>query len=433
MAFASSIQEGQIPVGCQLCEGGNKIQWKCIKCCSLMCDKCKDSTHLKIAKDHKILNINDIGKPEGPKDSIIFRYFKCYEHSHQDCCLFCNTCNKLICPTCITTKVHKEHELIEEEAYNKGKVELNPEQQSEIKLEISKEYTTDLQNIQYIAVCSGGSMWMGDNLKSKLQHVKLRENKPEVITSSNTKIYGIAKTHLNNILVTTTGETKLKLINTTGEITDSRYDVKPLYPISIHVTSDHRVIIGAKSPGEPFPATGRRVVVVMDPEGKQLEEYEHDNHKKPLFSLPRFHTSTKRLFTYPYCVSSTSNGNVCVVDWLDYDGKGRVEVLSPGGNILGTYTGHPEVNTKKDPFKPRGILTTPSDNIVVTDMNNHSFHILTDQGQSITYYNLRDMGILYPFSLALSATGTIYIGCVSEEGSPDTTKANIYELNYSGF
>ncbi|XP_063409711.1 uncharacterized protein LOC134692972 [Mytilus trossulus] len=263
-------------------------------------------------------------------------------------------------------------------------------------------------------------MWMADNTGSKLQHVKLRENKTEVITSLNTQIWGMAKTHSNNILVTT-GETKLKLINAvTGEITDSKYDVKPLYPINVHVTSDHRVIIGAKSSGKILPVTGRRVVVVMDQEGKQLKEYEHDNHNK-------------QLFTCPLCVTSTSNGNICVVDMLDYDFRGRVVVLSPGGDILGTYTGHPDVNTEEKPFEPKGILTTPSDNIVVTDVENHLLHILTDQGQIITYYNLSDIGILGPYFLALSTSGTIYIGCVNKRGSPDTTKAKLFELNFSGF
>ncbi|XP_076085344.1 uncharacterized protein LOC143056144 [Mytilus galloprovincialis] len=437
MAFASSIQKGQIPVGCQLCEGGNKIKWKCHTCESLMCDKCKDGVHRKNGKDHKILNINEIRKPDGSKDTIIFSEIKCEEHSNQACCLFCNTCNKFICLKC-TTKFHNGHELIEEEDYNKGKVELKPKQKSEIKLEISKVYTTDLTDIHLIAVCSDGSLWMADNQRSKLQHVKLRGNRTEVITSLNTRIYGMAKTDSNNILVITTerGETKLKLINTmTGEMTYSRYDVKPLYPITIHVTSDHKVIIGATSGKDPFPVKGRRVVVVLDQEGKQLQEYEHENHKKQLFSLPRFLTSisTKRLFTYPAFVTCTSNGNICVMDWLDKDFRARVVVLSPGGDILGTYTGRPDVKTGDKPFKLCGILTTPSDNIIVTDAGNHLLHILTDQGQIITYYNLHDMGILYPFSIALSMTVTIFIGCFYERGSTDTTKAKLYELNFSGF
>lgn len=229
-------------------------------------------------------------------------------------------------------------------------------------------------------------------------------------------------------------ETNIKLIDTiTGKITDSVYDVKPLYPISIHVTSDRRVIIGAKSSGKLFPAIGRRAVIVLDQEGKQLEEYEHEKQNKRSFeSLRRFLTINKNLFTYPRRVTSTSNGNVFVVDRLNDDYRGRVVVLSQGGDILGIYNGLPEVNTDKDPFTPRGILTLPSDNIIVTDMDNHLLHILTDHGQIITYYTLQDMGIIYPYSLALSTTRTIYIGCVSEKGCPDNAKAKLYELEYPG-
>ncbi|XP_052081781.1 uncharacterized protein LOC127719595 [Mytilus californianus] len=413
MAFASSIQKGQIPVGCELCKGQNKIQFKCIECELLMCSECMDRVHLRIAKDHQITDIKDIGK------HVTFNEIKCETHKGQTCCLFCQTCKTFICLKCVA-KVHNGHELIEEDDYNEGKVEMKPKQQSKIKFEIFKEYTTDLTSVHDIAVCSDGSMWMGDSTRSKLQHVKLREDRTEVITSLNTKIYGMAKTHSNNILVKTEGETKLKLINPmTEQITDSRFDVKPLYPISIHVTSDHRVIIGALTGGGIVPVTGRSVVVVMDQEGKQLKEYEHDKHNK-------------RLFTFPGYITSTSNGNICVVDWLDNTNRGIVVVLSPGGDILGTYTGHPDVNTEDDPFTPVGILTTPSDNIVVTDTNNHLLHILTDQGQSITYYNLRNMGIIFPYSLALSTSGTIFIGCVNKAGSPDTTKAKLYELEYSG-
>ncbi|CAC5403466.1 Metal tolerance protein 6,Metal tolerance protein 9,Metal tolerance protein 10,Metal tolerance protein 5 [Mytilus coruscus] len=301
-------------------------------------------------------------------------------------------------------KVHNGHELIEEEDYNKGKVMLMPKQMSKIKFEISKEYTTDLTRISLIGLCSDGSMWIGDQTISKLQHVILTENRTEVITSLNIKIFGMALTHSNNFLVVT-DSTKIKLINTMkGQITDSKYDVKPLYPICIHVTSDHHVIIGAKPPGANFSATERRVVVVMDQEGKQLKEYR--NHKKRLFDLPRILTSMKHdkhLFSYPRRITGASNGNICLVDWFSNDDRrGQVVVLSHGGDILGIYTGHPDVNTNNNPFTPVGILTTPSDNIVVTDLDNHLLHILTDQGQLITYCNLREMGILHPYSLALS-------------------------------
>ncbi|CAC5390747.1 unnamed protein product [Mytilus coruscus] len=395
-------------------------------------DKCKGTVHSRIANDHRILDITSIGKQEGSKETFRFSDVQCEVHFDQACCLYCTTCNTLICFKC-SAKVHNGHELIDEEDYNKGKVEITPKQQSKIVFEISEEFTSDTTYLTNIVVLSNGSMWVGDNSKFKLQHVTLRGNSTEVIRSLNIKTDGMAKIHSNNILVTTDDETKLKLIDTiTGQITDSVYDVKPLYPISIHVTSDHRVIIGAKSSGMLFPAIGRRAVIVLDQDGKQLEEYEHEKHNKRSVTLPKFLTINKNLFTYPRHITSTSNGNIFVVDRLDDDYRGRVVVLSQGGDILGTYTGLSEVNTDNDPFTPRGILTLPSDNIIVTDMDNHLLHILTDHGQIITYYTLQDMGIIYPYSLALSTTRTIYIGCVSEKGCPDTAKAKLYELEYPG-
>lgn len=169
----------------------------------------------------------------------------------------------------------------------------------------------------------------------------------------------------------------------------------------------------------------------MNLEGKQLKEFGNRD-------LPRYLTSSKHdkhLFTctYPRRITIASNGNICLVDWFDQDRRGRVVVLSQGGDILGIYTGHPDVHTNHNPFTPVGILTTPSDNIIVTDLNNHLLHILADQGQLIAFYNLRDMGIVHPYSLAMSTSGTLYIGCFIAEGSKKKSKAKLYELNFSGF
>ncbi|CAC5371249.1 unnamed protein product [Mytilus coruscus] len=117
MAFASSIQIGQIPIGCQLCDGGHKIQWKCFDCNLLICERCRDGVHLRIAKDHRIRNIKDVDEDERYPEAITFSDNKCEEHKGNACCLFCKTCKKLICPICIA-KVHNGHQLIEEGEYN---------------------------------------------------------------------------------------------------------------------------------------------------------------------------------------------------------------------------------------------------------------------------------------------------------------------------
>ena len=118
MAVAEPIQTAQIPVGCQLCDGGDKIQWKCLDCSLLLCTKCKDKVHLKFknAKDHKIIDIKKVGQPETETFSFDFQDNKCEEHIGQACCLYCKTCEQFICLKCLT-QVHIGHDVIEEEEY----------------------------------------------------------------------------------------------------------------------------------------------------------------------------------------------------------------------------------------------------------------------------------------------------------------------------
>ncbi|XP_071136935.1 tripartite motif-containing protein 42-like [Mytilus edulis] len=114
MAFSKSLTKGQIPVGCQLCEGGQKIEWKCTDCSLLICDRCKVGVHLRIAKDHRIVNIREIGEVEDSWDSFVFSELKCKDHHNQPCSLYCRTCNKVICLKCIA-KSHNGHTFVDEE------------------------------------------------------------------------------------------------------------------------------------------------------------------------------------------------------------------------------------------------------------------------------------------------------------------------------
>ncbi|CAC5402751.1 unnamed protein product [Mytilus coruscus] len=157
----------------------------------------------------------------------------------------------------------------------------------------------------------------------------------------------------------------------------------------------------------------------MDQRGNHLKEYEHDGNNKTLFTC---HLS----------VTSSSNGNIFIVDWLDAGGRGRVVVLGQGGDVLQIYSGNLNINTERKPFKPRSLLTMASESIIVTDMDIHTLYILNSLGQFIIYYTLLDIEIKLPQSLALSSSGHLYIGCTCKHGSQDTYKAKFYELEYFG-
>ncbi|VDI08790.1 Hypothetical predicted protein [Mytilus galloprovincialis] len=128
-------------------------------------------------------------------------------------------------------------------------------------------------------------------------------------------------------------------------------------------------------------------------------------------------------------ITSTSTGNIHVVD-REPGQEGRVVVFEPGSDIINSYNGHPKILQHKL-FKPNRIVTTQRDNVLVSEMNTNSLHILDSMGNLVSLYNTKDIGILHPVSLSFTQTGHIFIGCGAEEGH--TAKdAKIYKVTISG-
>ncbi|XP_071153412.1 uncharacterized protein [Mytilus edulis] len=559
MGTSASVPNSQVSIGCQLCQGKNTIQWKCVNCQFLMCSSCKDNIHLRIAKDHIIRNLNDIGELDSG-ESFNFSDVHCSEHSNHVCCSYCRTCKKVVCLKCVM-KVHNGHEFVDEEEflgkkkklweghknavtklselsteeqklrnideseeamYNKAKEHIqnrsitdgnrwsekligleekkrsiNQEIDRELRnidrekgkfqevinvvdliksskdfykffdrfkelftslnyyivpfksnieslsdfiegvnlvgessklktnkgatnsLKVVKQCTTDIRKISLLTELPDQTLLISDNSSNVLQHVTVVRTSVQVKSNFSIKIFGMAVSPTGDILVSTSG-TRLKIINIkTGAITDSVFNVYPLKALFIHATKDHRVIIGSRSQGHKYPDTGRCVVIVMNQEGKYLKEYEHDGENKSLF-------------TYPRSISSTSDGSIFVVDRVHDDAKGRVVVLARGEEIIQIYSGHPHINTERKPFKPVYVSIISSGRTIVTELETNTVHILNNYGHFITFHNLLDIGIERSYSLAYSSSGHLYLGCTCKQGSPDTHKSKLYELEYSG-
>ncbi|XP_063404216.1 uncharacterized protein LOC134687688 [Mytilus trossulus] len=542
MAFSQSLKRGQAPATCNFCEKDTKIKWKCINCDVLMCDKCKDKIHAKLrnSKEHNVIDIKEIGMYYSELD---FSVLKCEEHTGQSAVMFCTSCDRLVCTSCIS-KIHNGHGLVEiSEGYNlkleklktekseaqkqfkeltKEKEKVSPvdikdnEQYKDLILKIEahnieiktsadkyseelkgelkrkwsefqvgkatkklekvednfnklilniealmtskeaetvfigcktlstdisideidhttisflpgqispynvgslqvvsnavnvrivKQFQTDISQVLFLSLCPDNSLWMRNN--DVLQKVKLVEHKLTVESTFNIKVYGMAVTPTGDLLLVSSGSVLKQISSKTGELSDSIIDAQPFDPISVHVTKSGKVIVA-----------GRRAIIVMNQKGEHETIYEFDKNNI-------------RIFTCVKSITNTDNGNICVVDRLSDDGRGRVVVLNSDGDILQIYTGHHDVNNEENPFKPVNIVTTPSDNIIVVDLVTYVLHILNNCGNLITHYNTGDLGIEMPHSLCFTRTaGQLYIGCTRGVGSLE--KGKLYEVNISG-
>ncbi|XP_063439337.1 uncharacterized protein LOC134720775 [Mytilus trossulus] len=562
MAFSQSVKRSQVPVNCKLCETERPIQWKCIDCSILMCSHCKDKVHsqFKNAQDHKIVSREEIGLH---KEELDFTNIKCHEHVGQSSCLSCNTCEILVCPTCIA-KLHKKHDLIEIRDEYKMKVEklkkgqskmqtsnstmnakigelnklvsaenlkysnarqdiINHEKtvkeqvekyfkelinkldqshqtvltsvksdlnalslstkqtedkinevqdfigisnatdffkdvnmmqkstkikgpltkpsyssspkfvpgnitqshigslqddgnlstETNLSLVINSAYQTELDAIRFVSPCLDQTLWLSSGTNGMILRVKPEGTKLKVMSKFKIEVCGMAVITSSQLLLSVSGKTSLQQINSTGELTDSVYDVTPFFPRAIHVVRDNTVIVAAYN-----YELNRGAVMIMNTKGDKEAVYVNDKHNQHLLECPRD-------------ITCTNNRNVHVVDDISDDRSGEVIVLGQGGHIINKYTGHSIIN-KNTPFKPVNIVTTPSDKVVVIELDVSILHILNDNGDFISYFNIKEIGMKYRHSLAINTTGHLYIGCTRAVGS-QPKGSTLYEIKYAGF
>ncbi|VDH94041.1 Hypothetical predicted protein [Mytilus galloprovincialis] len=225
-------------------------------------------------------------------------------------------------------------------------------------------------------------------------------------------VYGLAFVPGHGLLLSTDGDTLKIIPENSEEILDSRFAVDSLEPKCIHVTKDNKLAISAISKGPLYPASGQRVVILMDMEGNKHSTFEFDN-------------KMERLFTYPWGIASTTNGHVFILDRTECNCDGRLVVLNrEDGSVIDIYNGRGKRN-----FVPRGIVATKADNVIITDCDDPevSLHILNNFGKLMSYYNTRDIGIQNPFSMTFSATGKFYIGGTTWRDSGE--KAQLFEID----
>ncbi|CAC5420979.1 unnamed protein product [Mytilus coruscus] len=349
MASSLSVIRSQAPAKCGICETDRPIKWKCIDCSNILCNHCQKKVHPEL-------------------------------------------------------KNTENHQVVNIKDVGQPTV---------VELNINKQYQTELSAIYNMSYCHDDSLWISSGPDKVLQRVKPEGTKLNILSSFNTKVYSIAVTQSNNLLLST-WNSRLKQISNTGTLTDTVYHVSPFIPIAVHITSDNKVLV--RGVNSDYPKQGRTVVILMNQNGDHERAYEHDQHKQPIF-------------TDPWSITRTCHENIHVVDRVS-DDRRRVVVLGQDGDIINIYTGDTEINKDRQ-FYPTDIVTTPRDNVIVTDMKTCTLHILNNAGLLITYYKTRDINIIFPWSLAFSPTGQLYIGCSTSKSS--TTKdAKIYEVTISG-
>ncbi|XP_038055948.1 tripartite motif-containing protein 45-like [Patiria miniata] len=123
--------EGQgLKVMCQACDEENEAISRCRDCKHYLCQEClKAHNRLASLRAHKIVALTELNveSEEITEDIELKKVPKCCKHTDHDLCLYCDTCEVLICNEC-TNFDHREslHSHISvDEAFSKCKQEVN--------------------------------------------------------------------------------------------------------------------------------------------------------------------------------------------------------------------------------------------------------------------------------------------------------------------
>lgn len=277
---------------------------------------------------------------------------------------------------------------------------------------VIQQYTTSVSRCFNLIACSDGSFWINDYNVQQVMRVNSSGKVMQVISNFNIEVEDISLMSNEELMLCIKKSPVVKVIAVgSTEIKDSRYNVSPLWAISVHVTHDNKVMIGVKDTAQAFPASGPRQIKVMDQSGKQEQVFEYDNNSQPLFTVPAR-------------IDSNKANIVCVLDWISEDADGRIIVLNKEGILVNVYTGHPKINSDM-PFGPYDILSSPSDNFLIVEPKTHYLHILNSHGNLLTFYNLKQMGIKLPCSI--SCLGDLFIGSATFIDSEE--KAKVYKVD----
>lgn len=294
---------------------------------------------------------------------------------------------------------------------------VSDEPEEQMGLTVVKKYKTDMRIAQFMAACSDESLWVSENLVEKvLKKIKHTDDGFEIQSKFNIVVYGMAVTPSDDLLLSTDGPTLKIIRGKTGKMLDSKISVNPLEPKFLHISRSGEIFISVKSPGPLYPAKGERLVIVTDMKGNQQAKYGYDEKQKPLF-------------TFPWGIATSKNGNICVIDRLSNECKGRVVVLNRRGGVENIYNGYPEIEASQ--FEPRGIVVTEAGNILVSAMAlTVKLHILDGSGELLAYFDTECRGIEMPFSLVFTTSGKFYIGGSTMASGND--KAELYQVILTG-
>jgi hypothetical protein len=164
-----SLKKAQTLKVCEFCETNTNIEWKCIDCDLWMCDNCKKKLHIKVklASKHNVIARKDMGT----QSKLKLKNIPCKIHQIQFYCLFCKTCEKCVCPDCVSSIDHTQHDFQSLEEIHAEKTKTLLECNQIVKEELFNVYNTRAKQIDTFR--QDQNMQLNEAIQEMRDHAKM--------------------------------------------------------------------------------------------------------------------------------------------------------------------------------------------------------------------------------------------------------------------
>ncbi|XP_078322927.1 uncharacterized protein LOC111124118 [Crassostrea virginica] len=172
------------------------------------------------------------------------------------------------------------------------------------------------------------------------------------------------------------------------------FSTDPLAPDGICQTKDGGLLVtleDTETDKYQPKSHSRRLVRHVTLTGDIIREYEYQEDGQT------------RLFTWPSMVKQNANNDICVINWKNKT-NGDLVILFNAGSLKSVYSGQKQ----KREFKPTDVANDPHCNIILSEANNSTIHLLSPEGKFMRYL-LTENQVVHPVAISLRSS-TLWIG-----------------------
>lgn len=280
---------------------------------------------------------------------------------------------------------------------------------SKVLVAVLNRYVT-LEGIHNIECSNDGMVYynhIANDPHYKFTKVKLTKDSMEVLQNFDIECFDFALSRIGDIVFSPRPGHELRIRTSTDDDQRTLYYAPPMIILAVHLTSEDNLMIGLRDNGPKYDLTecSKRQLAVFDSNYKQTQSFEFDK-------------SGNRLFTYLARIATDSDGMIYIINWKNHSHTGNIVGIDKTGNLKFRYEGHHSVNTVYDSFNPEGMVISPSNYVIISDVDNSTLHVLNAIGDVIGLQNTEQFGIKFPYSLSIDCIGNLLIGCITDEENP---------------